>query len=123
MRGGTKRRFVGIGGGGISWESVRTLGSKLGGAVEEGCGFARCALFKLGKAGGESSSSRSRSVSVSEPSSSCSSGCGECRVRVGTEGLAGCVTAVGSAWRILVDLEASQSRKYDVMMMKGDVWW
>lgn len=41
VRGGLRRRFVGIGGGGINWVSVRTLGSKLGGAVDEGCDFAR----------------------------------------------------------------------------------
>lgn len=84
-------RLAGMAGGGINWVSVRTLGSEFGRAA--GC-CTRCALLRLGKAGGESSSSpRSCSVSVSEPSS-LSSGWGDSRVTIGTIESLDCVTVV-----------------------------
>lgn len=94
--------------------SVRTLGK---GGFEE-VAVTRCALFKLGKAGGESSS-RSRSVSVAEPSSSSSSsalsGGGEWRLKVGTSG--SCVVAVVEGEdEIPLD---SQLRRYDAMVKKS----
>lgn len=79
------------GGGGINCASVRGLGTWFN---------TRCALFRLGNAGGKSSlSSRSLSVSVIEPSSS--DGSGELQVTVGT--LSDAIP------------DESQPRRYDVM--------